>query len=314
MKRATFRELPVSTDVMEPKKDIGVLLASLFSSLRGSVTITPVARKNPMPRREAEICKRFSEFRRGTKIPRSTMAAELGIKASRLSNYEHAAVPVPYSIASKFANITGMNLAWLVEGQGDPHDRIGIGPEIGAKIAPRALVSEAFDQHIKPALLASVEEGPTLIEQVLAREKGVPFTATPIRTIGMVTGANFARSVAQIIKGQLGDLPAHLYLPLARKIGVAVAEFKAANGEVVEKELASELQNVTVKNVKSEWETLRSRLNKVIARTSSISALASHLKVPRPSLSLWLSGKREPGVEVGFRLLRWCELQEKRTK
>lgn len=239
------------------------------------------------------------------------MAAELGIKATRLSSYEHAAVPVPYSIASKFANITGMNIAWLVEGQGDPHDQIEIGPEIEARIATRALLSDAYDRHIKPALNAFGQEEPTNFEKYVARAKDLGYSVKPIRSIGLLSKDAVASQVSKVVAAYLNKLPPHMYQPLATRIQSTARDFVAKNTGGAKAQNKT-LTNCSTSNIDTDvtdrWAKLKKQLQEATARKGMKTRLAKHLGVDLTRISQWLAPSddaREPGADYTLQMLAW---------
>ncbi len=56
--------------------------------------------------------------------------------------------------------------------------------------------------------------------------------------------------------------------------------------------------------------SLLNRLNRVTSRRGMKAQLAKDLNIPPASLSMWLSGSREPGGDVTLRLLHWVEQHE----
>ncbi|MCX6923034.1 MAG: hypothetical protein NT154_07480 [Verrucomicrobia bacterium] len=67
-------------------------------------------------------------------------------------------------------------------------------------------------------------------------------------------------------------------------------------------------------SVKSPLAQLLDRLNQATAVKGEKAKLAEYLKAPRPCVSDWLSGKREPSGETTLRLLQWVEEQEREQK
>jgi hypothetical protein len=55
---------------------------------------------------------------------------------------------------------------------------------------------------------------------------------------------------------------------------------------------------------------LLARLRLVCRERGQQSALANFLNVPRPRVSEWLSGVKEPGGETTLRLLAWVSVEE----
>lgn len=78
------------------------------------------------------------------------------------------------------------------------------------------------------------------------------------------------------------------------------------------------LQNIIqiVNNLKVPltFRELLERLNSAASGYGKKSALAAHMGVALTTISVWLSGKREPGGETTLRLLEWVLAEEAKTK
>ena len=59
-----------------------------------------------------------------------------------------------------------------------------------------------------------------------------------------------------------------------------------------------------------ELDKLLKRLLAIFKQRGKKAELADFLKVPRPRVSEWLSGAREPGGETTLRLLAWVQAEE----
>lgn len=74
--------------------------------------------------------------------------------------------------------------------------------------------------------------------------------------------------------------------------------------------------SVNTDDVKAQWPLLKKRLQKATEPVGLKSRLAEFLGVKLASVSQWLSdseSQREPGAETTLRMLRWVELQERKT-
>jgi hypothetical protein len=81
-------------------------------------------------------------------------------------------------------------------------------------------------------------------------------------------------------------------------------------------ELTTRDESVTLNLVKTipTMNALREALRKLLKQPGNRADLMKHLPgVPRESISRWLSGEREPGGDTTLQLLKWVELQERKT-
>lgn len=72
--------------------------------------------------------------------------------------------------------------------------------------------------------------------------------------------------------------------------------------------------SVNLSPMKTEMPGLLGRLRKATEARGRKSELAAWLGVPLPTLSVWLSGKQEPGGEATLRLLQWVRAEEAKPK
>jgi transcriptional regulator with XRE-family HTH domain len=120
-----------------------------------------VARKNPMPRCELEICQRLLDFRQAIRLSRKAMADALGVHPRRLETYERGRVPLPYHFAAQFCRSFRINPTWLAEGTEIIYIEGRDIPDlrIESDIQPRALFSSVYHEIIKPALSKKPQVG-----------------------------------------------------------------------------------------------------------------------------------------------------------
>lgn len=284
-------------------------------------------RKNPVPKREREICQRLFDFRRRTKLTRAAVAGELGITPSRLSNYEHGAVPVPYGVASRIADLLGLNLEWLAAGIGNPQDVIAVGSAIDAEIPSRMLLSGAYDRFIKPALTEERKQGPTGFEVAVAQQPGLPYKITPIRTIGIHDQETTKRLVTKIAEAYLSKLPPHLLYAYYQALVGAASEFVSSHageinspsaGKATVKDILDKHQaTVSVTSMSSgvpTWPQLKKEIARLTSRRGAKTALAGELGVSRQVLGNWLSDDDQgaPSAALTLRLLKWVNDQKRK--
>ena len=107
-------------------------------------------RKEALPAREIEICKRFESFRRGTKIPRTVFARALGYIPERLANYETARAPIRYDVFKAIHKLFPVSPHWLVTGEGSTlSDRILDDTSFRGEVDERELLSAVYDRILK---------------------------------------------------------------------------------------------------------------------------------------------------------------------
>jgi transcriptional regulator with XRE-family HTH domain len=260
-----------------------------------------VARKTPIPAREKEIGGRLRKFRDDLRLSRVVVADELGIGVSRLASYEAGRVPVPYEAAKRLAGAFRLNYEWIVEGKGKPIDAIMIAPEVENSIEPRMLLSEAYDEFIKPALATEAGSVPSHFKAALENNPAAKRMVEFVRTIG-THKPQVREMLVSLIDVRLKQIPAHSAWPYYQAIAKASADFQADKNKLTGVSLKGKTENM-----KSEMQKLIEKVKSKASRPGGKSQLANELGVAPARVSEWLSGKKEPGGEYTLRLLKWVE-------
>ena len=132
---------------------------------------------------------------------------------------------------------------------------------------------------------------------------------------------HFEVSMDWLINGRATGESASSPVPVGRISALAGSIRESINEieELVSKGREPETENKGVDTVsefantpamKTPLAQLRARLKRATGAKGMKTKLANFLGVPKPCISDWLSGKREPGGETTLRLLRWVEHQE----
>jgi len=104
-------------------------------------------RKNPLPQRESEICKRLRQFRLDTGLSRVAFACRAGIDSSALVRCEFGRVAVTFGVFTAISRKYCLNPKWLAIGEGPPSlERSVDFASAFPSISPRDLFSRVFDQ------------------------------------------------------------------------------------------------------------------------------------------------------------------------
>jgi transcriptional regulator with XRE-family HTH domain len=106
-------------------------------------------RKNPLPRKEADVCGRLKYFRERLNLSRVAFAKEAGIDSSLLVRYEHGRAPLRYAVGWRIIAAFGLNAAWIAEGEGRELLWIPIPSPEELNVGKEALFSEVYESHLK---------------------------------------------------------------------------------------------------------------------------------------------------------------------
>jgi hypothetical protein len=118
-----------------------------------------VPRKNPLDRREREICQRLRAFRTDLGLSCVEFARRAGIDSSALVRHEHFRVPVRYGLVRTLVETFGLNEIWLAKGTGRSHGPHFLPEGFRSKLPSTLPFSEAFDRHISPAIVDEDDRG-----------------------------------------------------------------------------------------------------------------------------------------------------------
>lgn len=285
-------------------------------------------KRRPLPDRELQIARRLRQVRDSLRLTQTEFAEQIGIRRERLASYEEGRVPLRYDIALRLCHQFITSEKWLSTGQGNPRLLVDLLLDpIAAKIPADRAFSKAFDE----AFALRYEER---IDQ--CEKAGVlPFVLAPddswtrIENLfrGIINGwleelpeierGTFLISLLEDAKQKMRRRPFAAWPDFCRNRAAkqGTPQISATQGNnPSKKELADSLQYDKLQSVKFDWKWQRERLNRLTATRGAKSALAGRLGVPLSSLSLWLSGEREPGVKIAFRLLAWADEREEKLR
>src|SRR5687768_2271132 len=104
-----------------------------------------VPRKQPLPKREAEVCERVKNLRLTLNLSRIAFAKELHEDSSAISSIEHKRAPLRFRLGAKIVRRFVINPAWLARGD-SPLAAFFQVPKIPK--SERRLFPDVFDQHL----------------------------------------------------------------------------------------------------------------------------------------------------------------------
>lgn len=288
-----------------------------------------MARKNPVPNREKEICRRIRLIRQASGLTQTAAARELEIDRALLASYELGRVPVRYHFADRFCAHFWVSQRWLAEEKEPKQWYVFVDKSLREKINPNAHFSHVYDSVLRPLLdkaLAAVSEF-----------TGGQFDAKSLNEYGEAVGASQIGElspeaatpiIARQIYSFLNSLPPHLYQPFYNSFLKLLDSFKNDHSKAlrnfknvvteavaVENELTYIPDNGNTPSVKAQWPLLKKRLQKATEATGRKTRLAEFLGVKLSNVSQWLTdheSAREPGAETALQMLNWVEQQERK--
>ena len=115
-------------------------------------------RKNPLQKRENEICRRVKQARLERRLSQVTFAKEAGMDSTALASIEHQRAPLRYETAQRILKAFGLDPFWLATGESKAICEFTIPPSDYFGVDPRALFSKVFDSHLKQFCELEMEE------------------------------------------------------------------------------------------------------------------------------------------------------------
>jgi transcriptional regulator with XRE-family HTH domain len=297
---------------------------------------TALVKKSKLPPLEVAICLRVREIREGARMNQQTFADAISTNRARLSNLEYALAPLRFELAERLCAQFDINWRWMATGDGPKRPHLEAKAELVNKIGGRTLFSLAYSKHLKAytedwwaTVAVRFPNSKTLsnrrqiwpeenFPQLLAMTQADLKNAQSLMRQAEVADSDFKRKAlldeAGLLLASAIERDGAVERSCRPDVKVFFAESKAAkqlltDAETLDKSLV----------VKSQLPTLLERLKKATSETGKKSELAEFLakvtksSVPLASVSRWLSGEREPGGEIALLMLRWVELQERKT-
>jgi transcriptional regulator with XRE-family HTH domain len=306
-------------------------------------------RKHPVSAIDLAIANRLEFIRLDRHFSRGELAARARIAPGIIARVELGRMALRYLDAKKLlrglsaggpirTDLRPVSPLWLAEGK-DPIDVnwpliLPDNHHLGA--APSASFSSVISAH--RALLYALINDPTTallpeswLAPYLSHWENFRLHAITFGGVASLLERLFLSSVEKLdpkstqaailladYRAALAEI-AFLQSWKAKKTNLGLAWFDAERdrgGNPEEKEISQQVLTVVsghanLPDVKSPLAQLLERLNQATAVKGRKAELAKHLNAPRPCVSDWLSGKREPSGETTLRLLQWVEQQER---
>jgi len=182
-----------------------------------------------------------------------------------------------------------MNESWLLKGEGEPFTLPSLN-ELARADAP--ITTMIFTSDSGPEGGEKLVMTPALFKSIL----------------GMQSYDDPLRDLLSLLK-QPPYGPA-LTLETAKALAYVVESIEAKNKRNLPLDDVTDLGK-SASEMDPLMPKLLARLEKQTTEPGSKSSLAEWLEVPLSNLSLWLSGKRQPGGEATLKLLKWVERRER---
>lgn len=298
-------------------------------------------RRNPLPDREVEICRRLRTYRQKTHLSQVAFANAAGIDSRLLGSYEHGRSQLNYQAAHKIMTAFAIHPRWLATGTPPVHTREPIPSYELLAIGPRRLLSEVFDNLLakRPSFdqqATGVIENDGLrwlytVDQaaLMMREWIIKLPSDKLDQFALLL-----RNEAEALLSQFPQLSANEVERRIKAMREQEALFTAIKrSEIGNCELPpapeyfADLGNVSkgkpmvdasspaviVGDVSSEiptWKQLVKELKRLTGESGAKAQLAAALGTTRQNVNKWLSGAGAPSTELTLDVLRWVRKRQ----
>ena len=285
-------------------------------------------RKNPVSATDLAIAKRLEFLRLDRQFSRQELSARTGVALGIITRVELGRMALRYLDANKllrglsiggaiWPDLRPVSPLWLAEGK-DPMNVdwpliLPASHHLG--VDPSASFSSVINAH-RDAISALISDPATAqlpeswLAAYLTHWDSLHLRAMVVRDDVSILERLFRASAEKLAPKStqaarlLADFHATFAEPYSRRPWEADKKIFSSGVDS-----GSESANLT--SMKSPLAQLLQRLNRATEAKGRKAELAEYLKTPRPCVSDWLSGKREPSGETTLRLLQWVEQQER---
>lgn len=283
-----------------------------------------------VPQLEHEICLRLRGIRLAQKWNQPDFAAEFGISRTRLASYEYGRAPVRYGLGSIVCRRFQISQRWLATGRAPMLIFSPVPIEIERKLQSRQLFSEAYQTALRPIVEEHLH-GLAEKLQCEVSELDAKFAAVSNAQGSAADWKVLHAAISQFMVPMTLGIPPALQQDFYSAVTNAAVQFMTRNEDLFDEYWSRErpakpkgkqsllckkqnnpLQGSGGSLTSSEMQIpslpeLLAELKTKTAKRGKKSELAAHLGVNLASLSLWLSGHREPGGEATLKLLKWVK-------
>ena len=175
-------------------------------------------------------------------------------------------------------------------------------------------IARAFDKPMEWFFEAIPDEPASEAEKAALLHTPERIPADKFRSAAQVVGLSSPQDMDRLIDLHLNYR--QVWTPTAKGIEMHYEPIQpGAPGKESSNQVLTEISSTAnLAGVKSPLAHLLERLNQATAARGRKAELAKYLKVPRPCVSDWLSGKREPSGGTALRLAQWVEKQERQQE
>ncbi|HEV2329378.1 MAG TPA: hypothetical protein VGY56_11385 [Verrucomicrobiae bacterium] len=233
-----------------------------------------------------------------------------------MANIEYARTPLTVGVADKIAEKFEINLIWLATGEGSPRPYIGKLKEISPNSEERALLSRAFDETAKRALVERHVKGLEVLMRLATTWDELPLKKQ--YEIAEEQASQFLAALHNLLSG-LSPIGQTSLLDMLKEV---IRDYSC---DWDQEQPTEEIRNVRKKmltetttralntGVRNQWHRLKQRIQEATGSPGGKSALAKFLGVDLTQLSKWLTNSksaREPGADYTLKMLQWVQERE----
>jgi DNA-binding transcriptional regulator YiaG len=284
-----------------------------------------------MTESEQNICSRVKQFRELIRWSQPDFAKAIGITRDQLANIEYRRSPVRYPLGVTICQVFDISGQWLAIGEGNMH---GGCPALWVvDFEPKDHKSELFSEVYSKNPAVFKDDDRKEIEPVSKPTPGFNPEAFLMRSVydwyhenrfsSEQMAENFARVLAMFANDMLKQLrwkgrvtnprwePGTFPFIPKNPLDKIPDNVEQLHQQQIRR-LTIDVNARTTGIVSPALPKLIERLKRATEARGRKTELAAWLKVPRQSVTDWLSNRQEPGGETTLQLLHWVEQQERK--
>jgi DNA-binding transcriptional regulator YiaG len=297
-----------------------------------------VPRRNPIPKREIEICQRLRSYRQRTHLSQVAFASTAGIDSRLLGSYEHGRSQLNYQSAHKIMTTFAIHPRWLATGVEPMQTREPIPSCELLGVGPRRLLSDvfdnllakrpAFDSNTKPQIENDGLRWLYVVDQaaLVMRDWLIKLPDDKLNQFIQLLGHEAKALISQFSQLSSDEVAARIKaMHTQEALFSAIKKSDVGNFELPPApEYFADLKSISpskpivdtvagagnVAGMSSDiptWKQIVAALKRLTDSPGAKAQLAADLKTSRQNVNKWLSGAGAPSAELTLEVFRWVE-------
>ena len=264
-------------------------------------------RIHPLPKHEAEICRRLRAFRESIGVPRTVFAQRSELDVALLVRIEHLLVPLKWRAYKSIDRHFPINPFWLRHEEGLPKSGFPYDDsDFATQINDESLFSEVYDRFLTSQMVILAQAHRQDFQNLIA----------DMRLMAAAAKRGGVLDLPHDVITEMVSATDELRESLKQLLSDAVKTGKCKSGSVLEGQEPLDNkkplpQSADVQNKFRTFGELLDHLRKITKPRGAKAELARRFKVSRQAVDQWLRGEAKPSAEIAIELQHWMPRLEK---